>query len=86
MYDLLTMAELNVLQSMLFEGTEDAFRIASITDGNRGWAQRYGAVHRDLGYLFIEAGTELLLRLDQQVAAAQQVAPVPVARLQGVPR
>ena len=37
MYDLLTMAELNVLQSMLFEGTEDAFRIAaSITDGNPG--------------------------------------------------
>jgi hypothetical protein len=71
MYDLLTTAELNVLQSMLFEGTEDAFRIASITDGNPGWAQRYGPVHRDLGYLFIEAGTELLVRLDQQVPAAQ---------------
>jgi hypothetical protein len=86
MYDLLTTAELNVLQSMLFEGTEDAFRIASIMDGNRGRAQRYAAVHRDLGYLFIEAGTELLVRLDQQVAAAQQVDPVPVARLRGVSR
>ena len=70
MYDLLTTAELNVLQSMLFEAAEDAFRIASITDGNWGRAQRYGAVHHDLGNLFIEAGTELLVRLDQQVTAA----------------
>jgi hypothetical protein len=70
MYDLLTTAELIVLQSMLFEGTEDAFRLAKLPDGNPGRAEYYVPVHQELGLLFIEAGTELLLRLDQQVAAA----------------
>ena len=70
MYDVLTAAELNVLQSMLFEGTEDAYSMARITGGNPGLSQRYGPVHRELGHLFIEVGTELLLRLDQQAAAA----------------
>jgi hypothetical protein len=70
MYELLTMTELNVLQSMLFEGAEDAFRLASVRDGNPGWVEHYRPVHHEVGYLFIEAGTELLERLDQQVRAA----------------
>jgi hypothetical protein len=70
MYELLTSAELNVLQSMLYEGTEDAFRLASIRDGNPGWVVHYRPVHSELGHLFIEAGTELLIRLDHQVQAA----------------
>jgi len=70
MYDVLTAVELNVLQSMLFGGTEDAYRMASFTGGNPGLAEHYGPVHHELGHLFIEVGTELLLRLDQQVAGA----------------
>ena len=70
MYELLTTTELTVLQSMLFEGTEDAYRVACIPDGNPGWVAHYRPLHLDLGNLFIEAGTELLLRLDQQVRAA----------------
>jgi hypothetical protein len=70
MYELLSTTQLNVLQSMLFEGTEDAYRLASIKDGNPGWAEHYRPVHRELGHLFIEAGTELLERLDHQVQAA----------------
>ena len=70
MYDALTTSELTVLQSMLFEGTEDAFRIACLQDGEPNWTGQYRPVHRELGHLFIEAGTELLLRLDLQVKAA----------------
>jgi hypothetical protein len=70
MYDLLTTTELTVLQSMLFEGTEDAYRLAGIQDGNPGWMEHYRPVHTELGNLFIEAGTELLQRLDQQLQAA----------------
>jgi hypothetical protein len=70
MYELLTTTELNVLQSMLFEGTEDAYRAAHLMDGYPGRVMDYRPVHLELGNLFIEAGTELLLRLDQQVRAA----------------
>jgi hypothetical protein len=70
MYDTLTSAELNVLQSMLFEGTEDAYRMANFAGGNPDLSEDYGPVHSELGHLFIEVGTELLLRLDQQVAGA----------------
>jgi hypothetical protein len=70
MYDLLTTTELTVLQSMLFEGTENAYRVASVREANPRWTANYRPVHVELGNLFIEAGTELLLRLDQQVRAA----------------
>lgn len=75
MYEVLTAAELNALQGMLFRGTEDAYRMASFTGGNPGLAERYGSVHRELGHLFIEVGTELLLRLDCQVNAATTSSP-----------
>lgn len=70
MYDLLTTTELTVLQSMLFEGTEDVYRIASILDGNPGEVEHYRPVHLEIGHLFIEAGTALLERLEPQVQAA----------------
>jgi hypothetical protein len=70
MYDLLTTSELTALQSMLFEGTEEAYKLACARDEKRAWANQYRPVHRELGRLFIEAGTELLLRFDQQVTAA----------------
>jgi hypothetical protein len=70
MYDLLTMRELTVLQSMLFDGTEDTYRLARIKNGNPGWMAHYRPVHTELGNLFIEAGTELLQRLDQQLQPA----------------
>jgi hypothetical protein len=70
MYDLLTTTELTVLQSMLFEGTEDTYRLAGVRDGNLGGMAHYRPVHLELGHLFIEAGTELLQRLDQQLEAA----------------
>ncbi len=70
MYDLLTTSELTVLQSMLFEGTEETYRLACTGSAGPGRAKRYCPVHRELGHLFIEAGTELLLRLDQQIKVA----------------
>jgi hypothetical protein len=70
MYDLLTTAELTVLQSMLYEATEDAFGASSAVNGRPGWAAYYSPVHQELGSLFIEAGTELLQRLDQAAKVA----------------
>jgi hypothetical protein len=70
MYDMLTIGELIVLQSVLFEGTEDAYRIADPRQLGQPQAGPYREVHNELGNLFIEAGTELLHRLDQRARAA----------------
>lgn len=70
MYDALSTRELTVLQSMLFEAAEDSYQMAELRPGDRARVQCYGSVHREIGHLFIEAGTELLLRLDQSVKAA----------------
>lgn len=70
MYDLLTMKELALLQSMLFEATEDAFNTVTAKNGNPAWFVRYRPFHRELGDLFIEAGTELMFRLNQGTRAA----------------
>jgi hypothetical protein len=67
MYDLLTTKELTVLQSMLFEGTEEAYGAVCAGYDAPTWTAQYYPVHGELGQLFIEAGTELLLRLDQRV-------------------
>jgi hypothetical protein len=64
MYDELTNCELTVLQSMLYEGTEDAYRLARLESVPPDWINRYRHLHRDLGLLFIEAGTELISRID----------------------
>jgi hypothetical protein len=70
MYDLLTTAELTVLQKMLYDGTEDAYRVTRSGDEELGWTDRYRPVHREVGRLFIEAGTELVERLDVHPKAA----------------
>lgn len=67
MYDTLTTSELTVLQSMLFEGTEEAYRLARIEGDAPGGTRYYRRVHSELGHLFIEAGTELLMRLDTEL-------------------
>lgn len=70
MYDLLTTAELKVLQSMLYEGAEEAYRlVASSRDFPRQYPE-FRATHREIALEFIEAGTELLKRLDQRLEAA----------------
>jgi hypothetical protein len=66
MYDELTFRELTVLQDMLYEGTEEAFRIANVRCSDPGWFNHYRPVHSEVGILFIEAGTELLHRIDNQ--------------------
>jgi|GEM_PF-5731504 hypothetical protein len=66
MFDILTTRELTVLQSMFYEGTQKVYEIA---DGNRANASRFGfyrSAHREVGYLFLEVGTELLKRLDKE--------------------
>jgi hypothetical protein len=70
MYELLTVSELSALQRMLYEGTEHAYLAAIIEEGNSAWVERYHPVHRELGCLFIEAGTELLQRIDQPLTVA----------------
>jgi hypothetical protein len=70
MYGLLTTTELNVLQSMLFEGSEDTYLVASLEETESGWIERYRPVHLELSRLFIEVATALMQRLDplRQVA------------------
>jgi hypothetical protein len=66
MYDALTFGELCVLQSMLYEGTEEAFRVANLERSDSRWFNHYRLSHMEIGRLFIEAGTELLHRIDNQ--------------------
>jgi hypothetical protein len=70
MFDKLSTAELTTLQSVLFEGTEDAYEVASLKRADTGWFGTYRPVHREVGTLFIEVGTELLKRLDAGDKAA----------------
>jgi hypothetical protein len=70
MYYLLTTEELTVLQSMLYEATEETFHAASILTGHPVWTESYHPLHQEVAQLFIEAGTELLVRLDLRVPAA----------------
>jgi hypothetical protein len=70
MYDMLATRELTVLQSVLFEGTEDAYRTAHLTHDDPDWLGHYHPVHQEIAHLFIEAATELLERLDRHVLVA----------------
>jgi hypothetical protein len=66
MYDALTFRELSILQSILYEGTEEAFNVANLRRSDPDWFGRYRPVHSEIGHLFIEAGTELLFRIDSK--------------------
>lgn len=70
MYDVITTSELTVLQSMLFEGAEDVYRFADLVSDDRELAAHYCATHQEIAHLFIEAGSELIVRLDEQFQAA----------------
>jgi hypothetical protein len=70
MYDTLTTKELKTLQSMLYEATENAFRAVNFKHGCPDWINHYAALHFEIGQLFIEAGTELLQRLNQLLPSA----------------
>lgn len=72
MYEDLSMTELTVLQETLYTATEEAYWTIGLGPGNRDWLARYRPVHTEVARLFLEAGEELLVRLDesQERAAA----------------
>ena len=66
MYDLLTDDELTVLQRLLFNGTEDAFRAGEELNCHTAADTRTEQMcdtHQEIATLFLEAGAELLWRL-----------------------
>jgi hypothetical protein len=64
MYDALSTAELAVLQDMLYTAAENAYRLANLTPDQADWLGRYHPVHGEIARLFLEAGHELVGRLD----------------------
>jgi hypothetical protein len=64
MYDKLTFRELTVLQSMLYDGTEQAFCLAERLRTDPEWFSRYQPAHSEIAALFIGAATELLDRIE----------------------
>ena len=64
MYDALSMTELTALQDMLYTATERAYWVLNLAPVNHGWLARYWPVHTEIAWLFLEAGEELLGRLD----------------------
>jgi hypothetical protein len=70
MYHALTTRELTILKRMLYEATENAYQLVGFKHGCPEWINRYGPVHLEIGHLFIEAGTELLQRLNQLLPSA----------------
>jgi hypothetical protein len=73
MYDLLTTGELTVLQRILYEGAEEAYRMAGLHHGNSALGRSYRGAHRDVALQFIEAATELIQRLDRDPAQPRQL-------------
>ncbi|HEX6527794.1 MAG TPA: hypothetical protein VF070_48410 [Streptosporangiaceae bacterium] len=70
MYEMLSTRELTVLQSMLFEGAGDLHKLADLKRDDAGYAAPCRSAYREIAHLFIEAGTELIGRLDAQLDAA----------------
>jgi hypothetical protein len=64
MYDTLSTTELTTLQDMLYTATEKVYRMANLAPADRDWLSRYRPVHAEIARLFLEAGQELLNRLD----------------------
>ncbi len=63
MYETLTTEELNMLQEVLYEGVQAAFRVASGGLYDPDLFQHHVPVHSEVGHLFLEAGEELIHRL-----------------------
>lgn len=70
MYDILTTRELIVLQNKLFDGTEDAFSIASGNGLQQDTTECHRVIHEELAHLFMEAATELIGRFENIPKAA----------------
>lgn len=70
MYEALTLNELNTLQSMLYEGTQIARDVAEDESADADCFRRYAQVHAEVGRMFIDAGTELVGRIDALQAVA----------------
>jgi hypothetical protein len=70
MYDLLTTNELNILRSMLYRAAEEAYWVAGSRLDDPYWTGQYRPVHKDIALLFLDAGGELVRRLDDQFTAA----------------
>ena len=64
MYDALSTTELTALQEVLYTATERAYWVLNLAPQNHGWPARYWPVHTETARLFLEAGEELLDRLD----------------------
>ena len=66
------MTELTALQEALYTATERAYWVVNLAPDNRGWLAWYRPVHTEIARLFLEAGEELLDRLDnaQKLTAA----------------
>ncbi len=61
MYDALSTTELTALQDMLYTATEKAYQMTHVTPADQ---TRLGH-HAEIARLFLEAGQELLNRLDR---------------------
>ena len=64
MYYILTNRELTILPNILFEGTENAFLVASGNGPELDSAESRRAINKEVAHLFIEAVTELIGRLE----------------------
>ena len=64
MYDALSTTELTALQEVLYTATERAYWVLNLAAQNHGWLARYWPGHTETARLFLEAGEELLDRLD----------------------
>jgi hypothetical protein len=88
MYDLLTTEELIVLQYMLYYGTKAVYNAARLTGKDPDWFEHYRPLHTEVAHAFIEAGTELVRRLDHSVeddltVKCQQISKLPSRQSQG---
>ncbi len=66
MYSALSARELAVLQNMLYTATERTYRLANLARDSEGRLGTYRPVHGEVARLFLEAGQELLDRLDNK--------------------
>lgn len=64
MYGALSNTELTVLQDMFYTATEKTYRLANLAGDTEGVTYRYRPVHAEIARLFLEAGQELIFRLD----------------------
>jgi hypothetical protein len=75
MYDVLTNAELALLQDLLFSATEKSYRLASLLQEHLTQPGHFQSVHAETAWLFLEVGQELASRLANTSTPAAVIAP-----------